>query len=248
LTVFAPTDDAFAKLPAGTVDTLLKPENKAQLVKILTYHVLAAKVLAADVKAGDVTTVEGDKFTIGINGSMVTITDGTGHVANVIKTDVMADNGVIHVIDSVLMPPAPKANNIPEVATAAGTFTTLLAAVQAAGLVDALEGKGPFTVFAPNDDAFKKLPAGTVDTLLKPENKDKLTKILTYHVLAAKVLAADVKAGEVATLQGDKITIAINGSMVTLTDTSGNTVNVIKTDVMADNGVIHVIDGVLLPK
>jgi len=141
-----------------------------------------------------------------------------------------------------------KANNIPEVATAAGTFKTLLAAAQAAGLVDTLEGKGPFTVFAPNDDAFKKLPAGTVDTLLKPENKDKLTKILTYHVLAAKVLAADVKAGEVATLQGDKITIAINGSMVTLTDTSGNTVNVIKTDVMADNGVIHVIDGVLLPK
>lgn len=135
--------------------------------------------------------------------------------------------------------------------------TTLVAAVKAAGLVDALKGDGPFTVFAPTNAAFAVLPAGTVDTLLKPENKATLTKILTYHVVPGRVTAKDVigliKEGNgrasVKTLQGGTLTFMLNGPMnVTVTDESGNTASISTYDVMQKNGVIHVIDTVLLPK
>jgi len=122
-------------------------------------------------------------------------------------------------------------------------FSTLVAAVKAAGLVDTLKGDGPFTVFAPTNDAFAKLPAGTVEDLLKPENKDKLTAVLTYHVVAAKVMAADVKTGEVATVQGGKVKIEVKDGTVTV-----DGAKVVKTDIEATNGVIHVIDTVILPK
>ena len=135
-----------------------------------------------------------------------------------------------------------KAGDIVDVAVGNGSFTTLVAAVKAAGLVDTLKGKGPFTVFAPTDEAFAKLPKGTVEDLLKPENKDKLVSILTYHVVAGKVMAADVKAGEVTTVQGSKATLATEGG-VTI-----DGVKVVAADVAADNGVIHVIDAVILPK
>jgi len=136
------------------------------------------------------------------------------------------------------------AADVVDTAVAAGNFKTLVAAVQAAGLVDTLKGAGPFTVFAPTDEAFAKLPAGTVDDLLKPENKDKLVAILTYHVVPGKVMAADVtgKETKAKTVQGGEITV--NG-------TNGVTVDgakVIQADIVADNGVIHVIDAVILPK
>jgi len=140
--------------------------------------------------------------------------------------------------------------DIVDTAVAAGDFTTLAAALQAAGLVDTLKGAGPFTVFAPTDDAFAKLPAGTVDTLLKDPKGD-LTQILTYHVVPGKVMAADVvklDGQKVKTVQGGELTIGVDGDKVTLTDATGNTVNVTMTDVEASNGVIHVIDGVLMPK
>jgi uncharacterized surface protein with fasciclin (FAS1) repeats len=140
--------------------------------------------------------------------------------------------------------------DIVDTAVAAGNFTTLAAALQAAGLVDTLKGDGPFTVFAPTDDAFAKLPAGTVDTLLKDPKGD-LTQILTYHVVPGKVMAADVvklDGQKVKTVQGGELTIGVDGDKVTLTDATGNTVNVTMTDVEASNGVIHVIDGVLMPK
>ena len=140
--------------------------------------------------------------------------------------------------------------DIVDTAVAAGNFTTLAAALQAAGLVDTLKGAGPFTVFAPTDDAFAKLPAGTVDTLLKDPKGD-LTQILTYHVVPGKVMAADVvklDGQKVKTVQGGELTIGVDGDKVTLTDATGNTVNVTMTDVEASNGVIHVIDGVLMPK
>lgn len=137
---------------------------------------------------------------------------------------------------------------IVEVAAANPDFATLVAAVKAAGLASTLSGTGPYTVFAPTDAAFKALPAGTVDDLLKPENKAKLASILTYHVVAGKVLAADLKDGQkITTVQGGTLTVGVNGSKVTLTDESGNTVTVVKADVPASNGAIHVIDGVLLP-
>jgi uncharacterized surface protein with fasciclin (FAS1) repeats len=140
--------------------------------------------------------------------------------------------------------------DIVDTAVAAGDFKTLAAALTAAGLVDTLKGEGPFTVFAPTDDAFAKLPAGTVDTLLKDPKGD-LTQILTYHVVPGKVLAADVvklDGQKVKTVQGAELTVGVDGDKVTLTDAAGNTVNVTATDVEASNGVIHVIDGVLMPK
>ena len=135
-----------------------------------------------------------------------------------------------------------KAADIVDTAVAAGSFKTLVAAVQAAGLVDTLKGEGPFTVFAPTDEAFAALPAGTVEDLLKPENKDKLVKILTYHVVAGKVMSTDLKDDMMAkTVQGGEVKIDLdNGVMV-------NDATVTAADIAADNGVIHVIDKVILP-
>jgi uncharacterized surface protein with fasciclin (FAS1) repeats len=139
--------------------------------------------------------------------------------------------------------------DIVDTAVAAGDFTTLAAALTAADLVDTLKGPGPFTVFAPTDAAFAKLPAGTVDTLLKDPKGD-LTKILTYHVIPSKVMAADVvtmDGKKVTTVNGAELTIKVSGSEVSLVDATGASVKVVKTDVGASNGVIHIIDGVLLP-
>lgn len=133
--------------------------------------------------------------------------------------------------------------DIVAVASGAGSFNTLVAAVKAAGLVETLQGKGPFTVFAPTDAAFAKLPKGTVEELLKPENKEKLVAILTYHVIAGKVMAADVKTMEATTVNGKQLSIKLTAGKVTV-----DGANVIKADVMASNGVIHVIDTVVLPK
>ena len=137
-----------------------------------------------------------------------------------------------------------RAADIVDTAVAAGSFNTLVAAVKAAGLVDTLKGPGPFTVFAPNDAAFAKLPAGTVDDLLRPENRDKLVAILTYHVVPGKVMSGDIagKTMEVKSVQGGMIDVdARNGVMV-------DDANVIGADVAASNGVIHVIDTVIMPK
>jgi uncharacterized surface protein with fasciclin (FAS1) repeats len=136
------------------------------------------------------------------------------------------------------------AADVVDTAVAAGNFKTLVAAVQAAGLVDTLKGKGPFTVFAPTDEAFAKLPAGTVETLLKPANKDKLVAILTYHVVPGKVMAADVAGKEimVKSVQGSEIDV--NGKDGVMVDNA----KVIKADIVTDNGVIHVIDAVIMPK
>lgn len=128
------------------------------------------------------------------------------------------------------------------VATNAGNFSTLLAAATAAGLVETLQSAGPFTVFAPTDEAFAALPAGLVDALLKEENRDALVKILTYHVLGAEVHAADVVTGDVATVEGSPITIAVGDKVVI-----NGSANVTATDIKASNGVIHVIDAVLVP-
>ncbi len=134
--------------------------------------------------------------------------------------------------------------DIVDTAVAAGSFKTLVAAVKAAGLVETLKGKGPFTVFAPTDEAFAKLPAGTLDTLLKPENKEKLKGILTYHVVPGKVMAKDVVTlKEAKTVNGQMLTIAAKDGKVMV-----DNAHVAKTDVVAGNGVIHVIDAVLLPK
>ena len=249
-TVFAPTDEAFAKLPAGTLEALLK--DIPQLKNILLYHVVPGKVMAADVvkldgKMAD-TALEGKQIGIKVDGDKVLLNDNV----KVVITDVETANGVIHVIDAVLLPPADEMagdakKDIVDTAVADGRFTTLVAAVQAAGLVDTLKGEGPFTVFAPTDEAFAKLPAGTLEDLLKPENLETLTNILLYHVVPGKVMAADV-----VKLDGQMVDTALEGKQIKITVKDGkvylnDTVQVIITDIETSNGVIHVIDAVLLP-
>ena len=244
-TVFAPTDDAFAALPEGTLESLLLPENKQALTDILLYHVVSGKVMAADVTAlTSATTVLGKDVTVKVDMGNVYIND-----AQVVITDIATSNGVIHVINAVLLPPADEAsmeekNTIVDIAVADGRFTTLVAALTAADLVETLSGEGPFTVFAPTDDAFAALPAGTLDTLLLPESKQALTDILLYHVVSGKVMAADVVTlSGATTVLGKDVTITVKDGKVFLNDT----VQVIITDIEASNGVIHVIDAVLLP-
>lgn len=142
------------------------------------------------------------------------------------------------------MPLKAQAADIVDTAVSAGSFNTLVAAVQAAGLVDTLKGEGPFTVFAPTDEAFAALPEGTVETLLKPENKDQLISILTYHVVPAKVMSGEIagKRTKVLTVQGDRLSVnGKNGVKV-------NDAKVIQADIEASNGVIHVVDAVIIPE
>jgi len=235
-TVFAPTDDAFAKVPKETLEMLLKPENKEKLKAVLTYHVVPGKVMAKDVVGlKGAKSLNGQRIDVKVDGDKVSV-DG----ANVVATDIACTNGVIHVIDSVILPAS---DNIPAVATKAGKFSTLLAAAKAAGLVDALSGDKALTVFAPTDEAFGKLPKGTVESLLKPENKDKLKVILLYHVVEGRVYSEDaLKAKSAATLQGGKVEITVKDGAAYV-----NGAKILATDVDAGNGVIHIIDSVILP-
>jgi uncharacterized surface protein with fasciclin (FAS1) repeats len=234
-TVFAPSDEAFAKLPKGTVEMLLKPENKSKLVQLLTYHVVPGRVDATQVvKINSAASVAGPSISIVVKDNKVMVDN-----ANVVATDISCTNGLIHVIDAVIMP-----RDIVDTAVAAGSFNTLVAAVKAAGLVETLKGDGPFTVFAPTDEAFAKLPKDTLESLLKPENKDKLAAILTYHVVAGKVLAADVvKIDSAKTVNGQSVKVSTEKDAVMV-----DGAKVLKTDVLGSNGVIHVIDSVILPK
>jgi len=235
-TVFAPTDEAFAKLPEGTVDALLA--DIPALTDILLYHVVEGAVLAEDVVSlEEAQTLLGENVSIRVEDGMVYIND-----AQVILTDIIAENGVIHVIDTVLLPTEEESlGSIMDIAVADGRFETLVAAVQAAELAETLAGEGPFTVFAPTDDAFAKLPEGTVEALLA--DIPTLTNILLYHVVDGAVLAEVVVTLEEAeTLLGEKVSIWLEDGMVYLNDAQ-----VIITDILADNGVIHVIDTVLLP-
>ncbi len=237
-TVFAPTDEAFAKLPKEKLEWLLKPENKATLAAILTYHVVPGAVKAADVvKLSNATTVQGQRVDIKVDGGKVTV-DG----ANVVKTDIACSNGVIHVIDTVILPVD---GTIVDVAVKNGSFNTLVAAVKAAGLVETLSGKGPFTVLAPTDAAFAKLPEEKLEWLLKPENKQQLVDILTYHVVPGVAAYSDqvVKMSEVPTVLGSTVPVMAKDGKVML---GGATV--VAADVEASNGVIHVVDTVILPK
>jgi uncharacterized surface protein with fasciclin (FAS1) repeats len=153
-------------------------------------------------------------------------------------TAIVATSGIFGVAHA-----EPKSQDIVAVASKNGSFKTLVAALKAAGLVETLQGTGPFTVFAPTDEAFGKLPHGTVEDLLKPENKAKLVAVLTYHVVAGKVMAADVKTMKAKTVNGQSLDVKVIDGHVTV-----DNAKVVKTDVAASNGVIHVIDTVVLPK
>jgi len=235
-TVFAPTDEAFAKLPKGTVETLLKPENKEKLKSILLYHVAAGEILAKDVKTMPLPTVNGQRAEVLVKDGKVTIDNAT-----VTATDIVAGNGVIHVIDSVILP---SDKDIVGTAVAAGNFKTLARLLEQAELVEALQGAGPFTVFAPTDEAFAKLPKETVDGLLKAENKAQLAAILTYHVVPGRIFSdAAAKGATAKTLQGTEVTTSSKNGKVYVQNAT-----VVAADIDATNGVIHAIDTVIMPK
>merc|ERR1712032_1201982 len=169
-TVFAPTNEAFAKLPAGTLDDLMKPENKDQLVDILTYHVVPGNNKAHDFTYFQkLTTVEGKPVEVFSEGGKVQVGPSSVSLSTVGSADNLATNGVVHIIDEVLLPPSvpSKDKTIVELAESVDSLSTLVAALVGGGLVDTLSGEGPFTVFAPTNDAFAKLPAGTLDDLMK---------------------------------------------------------------------------------
>ena len=245
-TVFAPTNDAFAALltELGVTKAQLLAD-KALLTSVLTYHVLPARVQRAQVPAGKaITTVQGGVFKIDAVGAALVVTDGRNRQATITATDVPASNGVIHVIDKVLLP-ADK--TIVQTAQALPGFGTLVQAVVAAGLANALSAPGPLTVFAPTDAAFADLLAelGVTEQQLLA-NTALLTQVLTYHVVPGRVLKADVPvATPIATLQGD--TFSVSNALV-ITDQRARNANIAATDVLASNGVIHVIDKVILPR
>ncbi|MDF1836314.1 MAG: fasciclin domain-containing protein, partial [Planctomycetota bacterium] len=198
-TVFAPTDAAFAALPKGTLEDLLKPKNKAMLQSILTYHVVPGSYVADKVvKMPFASSLNGQRMAFKVSDNGVQVNG-----ARITMTDIQCSNGVIHVIDAVILP---SMDDIVDTAVKAGKFNTLAAAIKAAGLVEALKGEGPVTVFAPTDAAFAALPKGTVENLLKPENKEKLAAVLKFHVIPGRVYAdAAAKGAKVATLQGGTI-------------------------------------------
>ncbi len=254
LTVFAPTDEAFATALDAlglTAEELLADTDT--LTAILTYHVVAGEVLSTDLSDGMMAaTVNGAEITVDLSDG-VKIND-----ANVVTADVEASNGVIHIIDAVLLPPSDDAMEeeameeeameealpatVVDIAAEAGTFTTLLAAAEAAGLVETLTGPGPLTVFAPTDEAFATALDDlglTAEELLA--DTDTLTSILTYHVVAGKVLSTDLADGAVATVNGGDITVDLSDGVKI------NEATVVAADLEAENGVVHVIDQVLLP-
>jgi uncharacterized surface protein with fasciclin (FAS1) repeats len=236
-TVFAPTDEAFAKLPKGTLEELLKPENKARLTAILTYHVVPAKAMAADVvKMSNATTLQGQRVDLKAANGKVTV-DG----ANVVTADIACTNGVIHVIDRVILPVEANAYNT---AKSAGMFNTLIAAIDAAGMSEMFKQPGQMTILAPTDDAFKALPAGALEMLLKPENKAKLAEVLAMHVVPGAIAYSDavVKLPEVRVATGSPLKVVAKDGKVMIANAT-----VVKTDIESSNAVIHVIDRVILP-
>ncbi len=245
-TVLAPTNAAFAALltELGVTKAQLLAD-KPLLTAVLTYHVLPATVRKADIPLGRaVTTVQGGIFKVDTVGTALRITDGRNRTANITATDLRASNGVVHVIDKVILP----ANkNIVQTAQSLPDFSILVEAVVAADLQGTLSGTGPFTVFAPTNAAFAALLAElgiSKEALLA--NKALLTKVLTYHVVPSRVLKANVPVGTpITTVQGE--TFSINASLA-ISDQRGRSANIVATDVLTSNGVIHVLDKVILPK
>jgi len=236
-TVFAPTDAAFAELPQAAVNNLMQPENRETLASLLQHHVVGGRIDAAGViEAGELESLAGTPLAVEVEGDEVRI----GGV-RIVQTDVGADNGIIHVVEQVLFPEGFAC--IATVAQRAGQFDTLLAAAEAAGLKDALSVQGPFTVFAPTDEAFAALPEGTVESLLQPENRSELERLLQNHIIAGRLPADEVLAAEsLETLAGTTLQVTMDGDQPQI-----GGADITATNVMASNGVIHVIDAVLLP-
>lgn len=271
-TVFAPTNAAFDALaveltrkPGATAADLLVPGNEALVRAVLQYHVLGARVVRADVPLGKPIdpVLEGkDTFRVDAAGNALVMTDARNRTSRILQTDVSASNGVIHVIDKVILPAATAADRtIVEIALGNENFSSLVAALQFASvdgdLVNLLSGPGTFTVFAPDNTAFDALAkeltgnaAATAADLLVPQNKELVRAVLKYHVLTAEVFAAAIQSGKaVEPALGDNAFFKIelgNGGPV-ISDGRGRSTKIVATDIDATNGVIHVLDRVILP-
>jgi uncharacterized surface protein with fasciclin (FAS1) repeats len=244
-TVFAPTNAAFAALltELGVTKAQLLAD-KPLLTAVLQYHVLGARVAKAQIPLGKaITPLAGGFFKIDQSGADFIITDGRDRTSKIIATDIAASNALVHVVDKVILP----ANkNIVQTAQALPDFSILFEAVVAADLAATLSGPGPFTVFAPTNAAFAALLTELgVSKAALLANKPLLTAVLTYHVLGARVLKADVVPGaQPNTVQGENFSIS---AALVITDKRARTSNIVATDVLTSNGVIHVIDRVILP-
>jgi len=234
-TVFAPTDDAFSALDGTLLEALLA-DPEGLLADILLYHVAPGTALSGDLSDGQlVTTVNGEDVTITIDGTDVMVNGAMVTVA-----DLTADNGVVHVIDAVLLPT--ELTTVYDIVVNSEDHTTLETAINTAGLEDALSGDaGNITLFAPTDDAFDALPAGLLDDLLADPTGD-LTEVLLYHVIEGFNISANLSTGDVATLYGENVSITIDGDNVMVNDAM-----VTVADIVGINGVVHVIDAVLIP-
>jgi transforming growth factor-beta-induced protein len=237
LTVFAPTNDAFVALLSELGATSLDDVPVGTLTDILLYHVIGSKAMSTDLASGYFPTLS----TFSDNNLSMYIEVGEGVTINgntmVTAADIEADNGVIHVVDKVILPPS-----VVDIAIANENFSTLVSAVVKAGLVDALSGEGPFTVFAPTNAAFDALFAELGIAGIDDLTAEELTPILLYHVVSGNVLSTDLANGEVPTLkEGSSITVDLSSGVMI------NESNVVAADVQGANGVIHVIDKVLLP-
>lgn len=231
-TIFAPDDAAFAALPTGTLDALLA-DPTGELAQILQLHVVADEIFSFDLEDGDeLTSLTGEILNITINGDGAFV-NGT----KITAVDLQADNGVVHVIEDVLLP----RKTVVDIIVNSPDHEILETAVVAADLAGTLSGDGPFTVFAPTDEAFNALGQATIDALLDDPMGD-LTTILTYHVVSGTVLSTDLSNGDVTMLSGETITVSIDNGVVI----NGNAM-VTVADLTADNGVVHVLDAVLLP-
>jgi len=235
-TVFAPNDDAFAKIPKPVLDMIIK--DKEMLKGILLYHVVGKNLDAASVLK------EKKLETAAKIDLLVTTKDGAAFVngKKIIKTDIKANNGIIHVVEDVIQPP----KNLVEVAKE-NKFNTLLTAVKAAGLEETLAKGGPFTVFAPTDEAFAKIDKKTLEAVLA--DKALLTKILTYHVVSGKTYDFDLKdeSTKVKTVQGNELEIQVKDGAAKLIGKKGEA-KITATNVLGSNGVVHVIDTVVFPE
>jgi transforming growth factor-beta-induced protein len=235
-TVFAPTDEAFAALGKRTIDDLLKPENKDKLTAILAFHVVPGRVSAAQAfGVRSAPTLGGQRLEVRTSAGQLQV----DHV-EVIANDIPATNGIIHVVNKVL---TPETRSIVEVARG-NSGSTLVTAVQAAGLAETLTQGGPFTILMPTNAAFAALPKPVLEALLKPENREQLANILKLHVIAGRVYSdAALAAGSAPTLAGQNVSFSIDGGRLKVSGA-----NVVGRDTEASNAVIHVIDRVLLPE
>lgn len=269
-TVFAPDNAAFDQLPDGVKEALLDPINKATLSSLLTYHVVEGKLTAADLEQAiedgggtdTLTTVNGDILKVTQLGDYIVLLDAFGKRVTITASDLPASNGMLHVVNTVLNPNnvnleglVQSGGNIMQFLNQNSDFSTMATAVKAAGLASLLISGDTYTVFAPVNEGFSKLPEGALEDLLKDENKEALVGVLKYHIirggLSSKSLRAAIKSKNgpvvLTMLNGEKVEVSLDGETFVMTDANGNSVSVTAADMGAYNGVIHILDGVMMP-